>query len=125
MPVRGIRGATTVDQNTEAEIVSATQALLETILKENKINRDDIASIFFSVTQDLDAAFPASAARDIGLDQTPLLCLNEIPVPGSLPRCLRLLLHVNSNQPQSEMVHIYLKDAIQLRPELGVATSES
>ena len=118
MAFRGIRGAITIEENTQLQIVEATKEILEAVISANKIKVEDIASVFFSVTKDLDAEFPALAARQIGLTDTPLLCLNEISVPGSLPKCIRVLLHVNSEVAQSKCQHIYLKDAIQLRPDI-------
>ncbi|MBT5856004.1 chorismate mutase [bacterium] len=114
---RGIRGAITVDQNDRAEILTNTRELLDTLIKENNIHTDDIASIFFSVTQDLNAEFPAVAARDMGLVHTPLLCLNEIDVPGKLKLCIRVLMHVNTPKAQKEVRHAYLRNAVSLRPD--------
>ena len=119
MSIRGIRGAITAETNTKESIVSNTELLLSELLKLNTLNPDDIASIFFSVTTDLNAEFPAIAARKLGLKDTPLLCLTEIPVPESLGKCIRILIQVNSNKPQSEMKHLYLKDAVALRPEFA------
>lgn len=123
MFLRGIRGATTVKNNTEDQILEETEKLLQEMVDANQIQVEDIASIFFSTTSDLNATFPAKAARTLGLTSTPLLCLNEIPVPGSLPMCIRILIHTNSPKPQSEMTHIYLKEAIKLRPDIS-ATAE-
>lgn len=116
--VRGIRGATTVKMNTEEAITSATKELLITMVKTNGIELDDIASAVFTVTADLDAAFPASAARELGWKYVPLLCATEIPVKGSLPMCIRVLLHVNTCKRQDEIEHIYLNEAARLRPDL-------
>jgi len=115
--IRGIRGATSVNENTSGEILSGTRDLLNAIITENGISVEDIASIFFSVTKDLDAEFPAKAARDLGMGDTPLLCLNEIAVPSALQRCIRILLHVNTEKKQSEIKHIYLREAVKLRPD--------
>lgn len=119
MALRGVRGATTVASNTEEHILSETTALLEALIEKNKLSYDDIASIFFSVTNDLDAVFPAQAARKMGLSQTPLLCLNEINVPNSLQKCVRILIHAHTNKVQKEMVPVYLKGADVLRPDMG------
>jgi len=119
MSVRGIRGATTVELNEKEEILNGTQDLLGQLLKKNQIKSEDIVSIFFSLTQDLNAEFPAIAARNLGLTDTPLLCLNEIAVPGSLAKCIRILIHVNSEKPQTEMTHLYLRRAEVLRPEFA------
>jgi chorismate mutase len=119
MSVRGIRGAITVDNNSKKEILTDTEHLLKQLLTQNAIESDDVVSIFFSLTQDLDAEFPAIAARNLGLVDSPLLCLNEISVPGGLEKCVRILIHVNSPKTQKEMVHLYLKNAKILRPEFA------
>lgn len=115
MGLRGIRGATTVSDNTKEEIISATKELLQEIAKANQLDIEEIASIFFSVTKDLNAEFPAVAARELGWNDTPLLCAYEIDVPGSLFKCIRVLLHVNTEKSQKEMKHIYLREAVNLR----------
>jgi chorismate mutase len=115
MSVRGIRGATTVKSNTREEILSATKELLSEIMKSNQLKVSEIASIIFSTTKDLNAEFPAAAARELGWEETPLLCTCEIDVPGSLPKCIRVLLHVNSENKQSEIKHVYLREAVNLR----------
>lgn len=116
--MRGIRGATTVKENTSQSILKGTEELLKEILLKNEICIEDICSIFFSVTNDLNMDFPAKAARNIGLDYTPLICMTEIPVPTDLKKCVRVLLHVNSVKIQKEMIHIYQNDAVKLRPDL-------
>ena len=119
MAVRGIRGATTVEQNVPAEILSATRELLQELLSANGLSSyEEIVSAIFTTTTDVNAVFPAEAARALGMSQVPLLCASEIAVPGSMPRCIRILLHVNSDQPQSAMKHIYLRDAKRLRPDM-------
>ena len=115
MKVRGIRGATTVSQNSKEEIISATKELLAAIVKDNKFAIDDIASIIFTTTPDLNAEFPAAAAREIGWQDTPLLCSREIDVPEGLSKCIRILLHVNTDKTPQQIKHIYLKDAANLR----------
>lgn len=117
--IRGIRGAISVSENTGDEIVSSAVTLLRKMVSLNKIKVKDIASIIFSVTKDLDAEFPAIAARKLGWRNTPLLCTYEVDVPGSLGKCIRVLMHVNSAREQSAMNHVYLKDAKKLRPDLG------
>ena len=117
MAIRGIRGAITADSNTKENILENTTVLLQTIVNTNQIEFTDIASIFFSVTADLNATFPALSAREMGMSDTPLLCLNEIDVPDSLQKCIRILVHVNTEKPQSEMQHSYLKEAHILRPD--------
>jgi chorismate mutase len=116
---RGIRGAVTVDGNHPDAIVGATRSLLESMVRQNRIEVEDVCTVIFSVTGDLDAEFPAIAARDIGWIYTPLLCTNEIPVPGALERCVRVLMLVNTGLKQDEIVHVYLGDAMQLRPDLN------
>lgn len=119
MAVRGVRGATVANNDTAEEILNASQELLEKILKANpKICSEDLASAFFTVTPDLVSAHPARAARLMGWDRVPLLCAQEIPVPGSLPRCIRVLLHWNTSVLQAEVVHVYLREATTLRPDL-------
>lgn len=119
MAVRGIRGATTAVSNTKEEIIEKTREMLETLVRLNDLRIDDIASAIFSVTGDLDAEFPAVAARKLGWIYTPLFCTLEIPVKGSLRTCIRVLLQVNSDRRQEEMKHAYLHEAKKLRPDLG------
>lgn len=115
MPIRGIRGATTVKKNARRAILEATSDLLSAIVRANGVKVEQIASIVFSVTRDLNAEFPALAARELGWEDTPLLCTNEIAVPGSLKKCIRILMHVNSPKGQKAIKHIYLRDAVRLR----------
>ncbi|MFH1683678.1 MAG: chorismate mutase [Candidatus Margulisiibacteriota bacterium] len=115
MTIRGIRGATTVANNKRDEILAATKELLSEILNTNQLKVPDIASIIFTVTKDLNAEFPAVAARELGWNETPLLCNYEIDVPKSLAKCIRVLLLVNSDKTQKEIKHIYLKEAVNLR----------
>ncbi len=119
MAMRGIRGATTVESNTKEEIIARSKELLEVLLEKNRIKVDDIASAIFSVTEDVNAEFPAVAARHLGWLHTPLFCTREIQVPGGLQSCIRVLLHVNSDREQKEMMHVYLYQAQKLRPDLG------
>ena len=116
--LRGIRGAITVERNSAEEILAATGELLDTIIKENDIEAGDMASIIFTMTEDLDACFPARAARDRGLKYVPLLDARELDVPGSLPRCIRILIHINTDKSQREIKHIYLKEAASLREDI-------
>lgn len=116
--VRGIRGATTVERNDAAEIREATKELLQRILLENKLCTEDLVSAIFTLTPDLNADFPASSAREIGWQLVPLLCSTEIPVPSGLPRCIRVLIHVNTERSQKEIKHIFLRDAVILRKDL-------
>lgn len=117
MPCRGIRGATTANANNELEIVAATKTLLLRLVESNQVEVEDIASVFFTVTDDLDTAFPARAARELGWTDAALLCAREIAVPTNVSRCVRVLMHVNTERPQREMRHVYLRDAARLRPE--------
>jgi chorismate mutase len=119
--LRGIRGATTVDGNDAAEIAHRTRELLGLLVERNGARAEDFASAVFTVTEDLDAAFPTVAARSLaGWEHVPLLCSREIPVPESLGRCIRVLIHWNTEKPQSEVVHVFLHGARELRPEFGV-----
>ena len=119
MAVRGLRGATTVEQNVATEILAATRELLQELLSANGISTyEEIVSAVFTTTPDVNAVFPAEAARSLGLSQVPLLCASEIAVPNSMPRCIRILLHVNTDQPQSAMKHVYLREAKRLRPDM-------
>jgi chorismate mutase (EC 5.4.99.5) len=119
MYVRGIRGATTVEENSAELIKTATKELLQVIVKENSLSLEDIVSALFTVSSDLNADFPASSAREIGWEKVPLLCATEIPVPGALGLCIRVLLHVNTTLSQSEIKHIYLNKAVALRKDLA------
>jgi len=116
--VRGIRGATTVGEDTPEAILDATEELVKEIVAANGIRSEDVASALFTVTPDLRAEFPAAAARRMGWTMVPLLNFTEIGVPGRLERCIRVLLHVNTDRAQNEMVHVYLRDAVSLRPDL-------
>ena len=122
MPIRGIRGATTVTADQPDLILQATRELLEEILAENEgMLPEDIASAVFTVTDDLISTFPAQAARQMGWDLVPMLCAREIPVPNSLPRVIRVLVHWNTELTQPEIKHVYLHDAVKLRPDLVAA----
>ncbi len=118
MRIRGVRGATTAETNTVEAIIEATRELLVAIVKTNEIELEDVASAFFTTTPDLNAEFPAVAARDMGWSDVALLCAHEISKPGALPMCLRVLLHVNTDKAANEMKHVYLRGARVLRPDL-------
>jgi chorismate mutase len=120
MYCRGIRGATTVERNDRDEILAATTELLELLVRYNELPVEDIASAIFTVTEDLDAAFPALAARSLGWNDTALICTREIPVPDSLSNCIRVLLHVNTLRSAAEIQHIYIRGAVSLRPTFSV-----
>ena len=122
MAVRGIRGATSVINDNSEEVLSATRELLQELLTSNSIAEfDEIVSAIFTTSPDLTSTFPAEAARAIGMKQVPLLCASEIAVPGSLPRCIRVLLHINTDKTQSEITHVYLREAKRLRPDVASA----
>ena len=121
MPCRGVRGATTAEANTRDEILTATQQLLTLMIRQNGIEAENVGSALFTLTGDLDAEFPAFAARQLGWMDVPLLCGNEIGVPGSLPHCIRILVNWNTPKSQKEIVHIYIKGAESLRPDVSSA----
>lgn len=124
MLVRGIRGAITVNSNTKEEIIEITKELLTVLQGENNFKIEDIVNILFSVTSDLNAAFPAQAARELGWDRVPLLDMQEIEVPGSLPKCIRILIQINCQKSQTEIKHCYLRGAEILRKDLIKETSD-
>jgi chorismate mutase len=122
MPIRGIRGATTVAADEPELILQATRELLEEILAENEgMAPEDVASAIFTVTDDLASTFPAQGARQMGWGLVPMLCAREIPVPNSLPRVIRVLVHWNTDLPQDQITHVYLREAVKLRPDLSAA----
>lgn len=118
MAVRGIRGATTVERDAREDILAATRELLLAIAATNQIHPDDIVSAFFTTTPDLTAEYPARAARELGWTGVPLLGATEMDVDGGLPRCIRVLVQVNTAKRASRMKHIYLRQARALRPDL-------
>jgi chorismate mutase len=121
MPTRGIRGATVTSQNQAQAILTATTKLLEAILEANpSLAAEDIASALFTVTDDLNAAYPAKAARQLGWTEVPLMCAREIQVPGSIARCIRVLIHWNTSLSQSAIRHVYLGKTAKLRPDLNM-----
>jgi len=124
MAVRGIRGATTVEQNTRQCILDATRRLLEEVVAANALVPEEVAAAYFSATVDLDAAFPAEAARRLGWQHVPLLDAQEIAVPGSLPKCIRVLVLWNTEKLQTEIKHVYQGEARRLRPDLGDTSKE-
>src|SRR6266568_7866096 len=119
MYCRGIRGATTVEHNDREEILAATRELLQLLIQENDLRVEDVVSAIFTLTEDLDAEFPARAARELGWTEVALLCTREIPVPGSLGKCIRVLLHVNTMRSAAEMRHVYIRGAVNLRSTLS------
>lgn len=120
MATRGIRGATTVERNDRGEILAATTELLQVIVRLNGLRSEDVAYVLFTVTPDLDADFPAFAARELGWAEVPLMCGQEIPVPGALERCIRVLVSWNTAKSQPEIRHAFLRRAKELRPAWAV-----
>jgi chorismate mutase len=118
MAVRGIRGAITAAENSPAAIVSASERLLTAMIEANRVKAMDIAAVFFTTTTDLDAEFPAAAARALGWNKVPLLCSHEMGVPGRLASCIRILMLVNTDATQAAVKHVYLEGATVLRPDL-------
>ncbi len=118
---RGVRGAITVDEDTREAILSATRELLQKMLEANRISFDDIGAMIFTLTDDLEAAFPAEAARQLGMGMVPLINSREIPVPGSLPRVIRVMMLWNTELHQKQIKHVYLREAVRLRPDLESA----
>lgn len=119
MTIRGIRGATTVETDTKENILSATRELLKVIFESNPdLEPEDIASAIFTTTEDIVSAFPAAAARQMSWNIVPMVCAREIPVPNSLEKCIRVLIHWNTNKGQDAIQHVYLHSAKKLRPDL-------
>ncbi|MDT8860010.1 chorismate mutase [Alkalihalobacillus sp. MEB130] len=119
--VRGIRGAITIQSNTEEEILEASKELVQVLIKNNEIEPDRVAQVLFTVTEDVTAAFPAKILREFdGWSYVPVVCAQEIPVPGSLPLCIRVLMTVNTDVDQKDIAHAYLRDAKKLRPDLSL-----
>jgi chorismate mutase len=119
MHCRGVRGATTVEANTREDILGGTRQLLALMIRQNGIEPCEVGSALFTVTADLDAEFPALAARQLGWLEVPMLCSHELDVPGSLRKCIRIMLHWNTDKKPSEIVHVYIKGAQKLRPDLS------
>ena len=120
MTTRGIRGAITIESDSADNVLSATRELLDAILETNPdLQPDDISSILFTVTDDIASAYPALAARQLSWNLVPMMCAREIPVPGGLPLCIRVLIHWNTDKEQSEIQHVYLREAVRLRPDLA------
>ena len=114
---RGLRGATTVEKNDAGEMLQATTELLSSLIEANGLREEEVASVTFSATPDLDAICPAVAARQLGWTRTALLCVQEMTVPGSLPRCIRVLIHWNTERSIDQLSHVYLREARSLRPD--------
>ncbi|MCX7715019.1 MAG: chorismate mutase [Clostridia bacterium] len=116
--VRAIRGAITVENNDRDEILSATVEMLKKMIEENNLKIEDMISIIFTLTPDLNAVFPAVAAREMGIVDVPLMCMSEIDIEGALPKCVRIMLYINSEKSLKEIKHVYLRKATVLRPDL-------
>lgn len=116
--MRALRGATTVDADTDEQIRSRTIALLQEMIDRNSVDHDDIISVLFTATDDIHALFPAAAARDIGFGDVPLICARELDIVGATPRCIRVLMHLMTTTPRSELRHVYLEGASHLRDDL-------
>lgn len=119
MALRALRGAITVDGDDATEVKRRTVQLLSTLFDRNELDADDLISILFTATEDLRSVAPAAGAREFGLTDVPLLCATEMPVDGSLERCVRLLLHIDTDRPRSELRHVFLRGATVLRPDLA------
>lgn len=123
--IRGVRGATTVNENDKDAIIEATIEVMEEIQRENHIDPDDISHIIITMTNDLDATFPARALRNLARYQfVPVMCAQEIAVPESLPKCIRLMVTINTSKNPDEIHHIYLKEAVHLRPDLSLTNEQ-
>ena len=123
--VRAFRGATQLSADTKAEMREAVVELLQDLLKANSISDDDLISILFTATPDIQSDFPATGVRELGLVDLPLICAQELDVAGSLPRTIRLLIHANSSLTRSEVTHKYLRGAVVLRPDLAAKADKS
>ena len=119
MPVRAIRGAVQVDADEREAILEGTTDLVSEVMSRNDLTPDDVISVLFTMTPDLTAEFPALAARKIGFGEVPLMCATEIPVPGALPRVVRLMMHVETGRPRHEIMHVYLRGAAALRLDIA------
>ncbi len=118
LSVRAVRGAITVDDDTPAAITERVVSLLTHILQRNELTEDDIISILFTATEDIVSAFPAAAARSMGLGAVPLICARELAIVGSVPHCIRVMMHVTTDRPRDEIHHVYLEGAQGLRDDL-------
>ncbi len=125
MKFRGVRGATTTDEDTPEAILSATRELLQAVIDANRLHEDDVASIIFTTTPDLHATYPAKAARDLGWNQVALLGCQEMDVPNGVPRCIRILIHWNTDRSADQIQHVFMKGAVVLRPDLTEANGRN
>ena len=118
MPVRALRGATTVDADTVEQVTDRTKTLVQEMLDRNGVDKEDLISVVFTATDDIHSMFPATAAREIGLGDVPLLCARELEITGATDRCIRVLMHLNTERSRSELHHVYLEGARGLRDDL-------
>ncbi len=118
--VRGLRGATTVDTDSPDQVTERSQELVVALMERNELAEDDIVSMLFTATADVTSIFPATAIREIGFGAVPLLCAAEIAVPGAMPRCIRVLLHIHTTKSKDEIHHVYLHGAQGLRDDLPI-----
>ncbi|KPV44876.1 chorismate mutase [Alicyclobacillus ferrooxydans] len=126
MKVRGIRGATTVNENSAEAIFEATQELMREIVRQNDIDIDNVASVFLTMTQDLNADFPAKAVRSLpGWQWVPLMCAPELSIENAMKHCVRVLIHANTTRSQKELIHVYLREAVALRPDVVERQTQS
>jgi len=116
--LRALRGATTVDEDTREQVFARTIALLEAMFERNDVDKDDLVSVIFTATDDIHSAFPATAARELGLGDVPLLCARELDIEGATPRCIRVLAHLSTERARHELHHVYLEGAVGLRDDL-------
>lgn len=116
--LRALRGATTVDRDEEVHVHERVIALLEEMCQRNAVDHDDVVSVLFTATDDLHATFPAAGARKIGLGDVPLICARELDVVGGTPRCIRVLMHLNTERSRADLRHVYLEGAVALRDDL-------
>lgn len=119
MAVRAVRGATQIDADDRDQILEAATELVSEVMARNELTTDDVISVIFTVTPDLTAEFPALAARKLGFHEVPLLCATEIGVPGALPRVIRLMAHIATDRPRSDVQHVYLRGATALRLDIA------
>jgi chorismate mutase len=119
VPVRAIRGAVQVDADEREAILEGTTELVTEVMARNELTPDDVISVLFTLTSDLKAEFPALAARKIGFGEVPMMCATEIPVPGALPRVVRLMMHVETGRSRREIQHVYLRGAAALRLDIA------
>lgn len=118
MPIRALRGATTLDEDTAEQMTSRVGELVESLIGRNAVDHDSIISVIFTATDDISSMFPATAARSAGLGDVPLLCARELDIVGSQPRCVRILMHIESDVARNELHHVYLHGAVGLRDDL-------